>query len=89
MRHFHCFPPSVPDLCFLLKPDLLPDDGQRDRPADEFPGHHPRLLVGGHPGAAAPGSDGPDLAQILPLPVRLHDLPVPAVRGHTAGSLHR
>lgn len=89
-RHFSCFL-----FCcfltrlFLLKSDLLPDDGERDWPTDEFPGDYPRLLVGRYPGEAATGSDGPDLAQILPLPVRLHDLPVPAVRWHSTSSLHR
>lgn len=73
----------------LLLKDLLPDDGECDWPTDEFLGDNPWVLVGSHLGEAAAGSYCQDLAQILSLPVHLHDLPVSTVCGHTTCSLHR
>lgn len=73
---------------FLIK-DLLPHDGERDWPADELHGDNPRLLVGGHLGEETASSYRQDLAQVLSLPVHLHDLSVPAVCGHAACPLYR
>lgn len=87
-------PVNIPNFFVLLKlsllnKDLLPDDGERDWPADEFPGDNPRLLVGRHFGEAAAGSNCQDLAQILSLSFHLHDLPVPAVCWYPTCYLHR
>lgn len=73
----------------LFLKDLLPDDGECDWPADELLGDNPWLLVGSHLGEAAAGSYCQYLAQILSLPVHLHDLPVFTVCGNTACSLYR
>lgn len=67
---------------------MLPDDGECDRTENELSGPYPRLLDGCHLGEAAPSSHRQDLAQILSVPVHLHDLPVPALCGHSACSLH-
>lgn len=73
----------------ILLKDLLPDDGECDWPADEFLGNNPRLLASSHIVEAATCSYCQDLAQILSVPVHLHDLSVSTVCGHTPCSLHR
>lgn len=73
----------------LLLKDLLLDDGECDWTADELLGNNPWLLVGSHLGEAAASSYCQNLAQILSLPIHLHDIPVSTVCGHTACSLYR
>ncbi|XP_041256393.1 piezo-type mechanosensitive ion channel component 1 isoform X5 [Onychostruthus taczanowskii] len=68
--------------------DLLPDDGERDRAADELRGDPARLLARGDADAAAARGHRPPLAQVLPLPRHLLHLPVPAVPGDTTRPLH-
>ena len=74
---------------YMSLSDLLPDDGECDWAANELPCDYPRLLAGCDHGATAAGSNSSDLAQVLPLSVHLHDLPVCSVRGHPACTLHR
>lgn len=73
----------------LFFKDLLPDDCECDWTEDEFFSDNPRLLVSSNLSEAEAGSYCKDLAKILSLPVHHHDLPVSAVCGHTASSLHR
>lgn len=73
----------------LSETDMLPDDSECDWSADELCGDNPWLLDGSSVGEEAESSDRQDLAQILSLPVRFHDLSVPAVCGNSACSLHR
>lgn len=72
-----------------LSADLFPDDGECDWPEDELLNDNPWLLAGGHLVEAPAGSYCQGLAQLLCLPVCLHDLPVSAVFRHTARSVHR
>lgn len=72
-----------------ISTDLLPDDGECDWPEDELPDDNPRLLAGGHLVQAPAGGYCQALAQLLRLPVRLYDLPVPVVFRRPARSLHR
>ncbi len=76
--------------CASLSPlDLLPDDCECYWPAYELPGYYPRLLVGGHHGAAAQSSHCQDLVKVLPVSGCLHDIPVCSLCGHPSCPLYR